>query len=64
MSKLVCADKWCARHFEPGSEPPIDKLHQWVMETRCGQVIAGQLYINDDAISPPAPKLTGGDLLA
>ena len=45
MSKLVKAATWIRRHFEPGSEPAIDKLQDCALRESKGEVVAGSLYL-------------------
>lgn len=70
MSKLVKAEVWIARHFEPGSEPRLEELEEWALSENTGVIIGKKLFINDDALLP-APfhtansgRLTAYDLLA
>lgn len=58
MSKLVKAAHWIARHFEAGSEPDIGKLMDWALSQSKGELIAGELYMYDDALSEPVTEPT------
>lgn len=69
MSKLVKAQIWVARHFEPGSEPEISELEEWALSEHTGMIIGKTLFIHDDALLP-APihsandgQITANDLL-
>jgi hypothetical protein len=70
MSKLVTAEAWIARHFEPGSEPRLEDLEDWVLSENTGVIIGKKLFINDDALLTTQAhivnggKLTAYDLLA
>jgi hypothetical protein len=64
MSKLVKAAQWIARHFEAGSEPEISRLMDWAMTESKGELIAGELFLYDDALAEPGKELTPGNLLA
>ena len=64
MSKLVKAAQWIARHFEAGSEPDVSKLMDWALSESKGELIAGELFLYDDALTEPAKELTSDKLLA
>lgn len=64
MSKLVKAAQWIARHFEAGSEPDVAKLMDWALSESKGELIAGELFLYDDALSEPNAEITGDTLLA
>jgi len=64
MSKLVKATQWIARHFEAGSEPDIAQLMDWALSESKGEVIAGDLFLYDDALVEPKPEITSDKLLA
>ena len=63
MSKLVKAAQWIARHFEPGSEPDLAGLTDWALSESQGQLIAGELFLYDNALSEPQTETTIGTLL-
>lgn len=64
MSKLVKAAQWVARHFEAGSEPDLGKLMDWALSQSKGELIAGDLYLYDDALTEPTAEPTAATLLA
>jgi len=64
MSKLVKAAQWIARHFEAGSEPDASKLMDWALSESKGELIAGELFLYDDALCEQSPEPTSETLLA
>ena len=65
MSKLVRAETWIARHFEPGSEPEMADLEEWALTEHTGTIIGKTLFINDDALLPaPVQSANDGSLTA
>ena len=52
MAKLVKAKIWVARYFEPGSEPDLKTLEEWVLTEHTGALINKALFIYDDALFP------------
>lgn len=63
MSKLVKAAQWIAQHFQAGSEPDTAKLMDWALSESKGELIAGELFLYDDALSEPDKEVTSGTLL-
>jgi hypothetical protein len=64
MSKLVKATQWISRHFEAGSEPDIAKLIDWALSESKGEMIAGELFLYDDALVAEPKEPTVNSLLA